>query len=96
MLEALSKLEGSVLRCYIVHALQSGRKDKVVEFFGINGNDLLLKSSSDWTPWFAISYLKNPSLDPQFRVYFSKEWYEALRLSLRNFFSEIFNVTHIL
>ncbi|GMI69549.1 hypothetical protein HRI_000624200 [Hibiscus trionum] len=96
MLEALSKLEGSVLRCYIVHALQSGRKDKVVEFFGINGNDLLLKSSSDWTPWFAIPYLKNPSLDPQFRVYFSKEWYEALRLSLRNFFSEIFNVTHIL
>ncbi|KAK9021800.1 hypothetical protein V6N11_011769 [Hibiscus sabdariffa] len=44
----------------------------------------------------SIPYLKNPSLNPQFRVYFSKEWYEALRLSLRNFFSEIFNVTHIL
>ncbi|XVF53483.1 hypothetical protein PTKIN_Ptkin05aG0102900 [Pterospermum kingtungense] len=90
MLDTLSKLEGSVLRCYIVHALQSGRKDKVMEFFGMNGNDLLLKSY-DWTPWFAIPYLKNPSLDPQFRVYFSKEWYEALRLSVRNFFSEIFN-----
>ncbi|XWS61261.1 hypothetical protein CRYUN_Cryun07bG0110900 [Craigia yunnanensis] len=95
MLDTLSKLEGSVLRCYIVHALQSGRKDKVVEFFGMNGNALLLKTY-DWTPWFAIPYLKNPSLDPQFRVYFSKEWYEALRLSLRNFFSEIFNVSHIL
>ncbi|KAE8664042.1 putative membrane-associated kinase regulator 6-like [Hibiscus syriacus] len=90
MLETLSKLECSVLRCYIVNALQSGRKDKVVEFFGINGDDLLVKSS-DWTPWFAIPYLKNPSMDPQFRVYFSKEWYEALRLSVRNFFSEIFN-----
>ncbi|XP_021288482.1 WD repeat-containing protein 91 homolog isoform X1 [Herrania umbratica] len=92
MLDTLSKLEGSILQCYIVHALQSGRKDKVVEFFGMNGNDLLLKSY-DWTPWFAIPYLKNPSLDPEFRVYFSKEWYEALRLSVRNFFSEIFNGT---
>ncbi|KHG23810.1 wdr91 [Gossypium arboreum] len=90
MLDTFSKLEGSVLRCYIVHALQSGRKDKVVEFFGMNGNDLLLKGS-DWTAWFAIPYVKNPSIDPQFRVYFSKEWYEALRLSVRNFFSEIFN-----
>ncbi|XP_039044663.1 WD repeat-containing protein 91 homolog isoform X1 [Hibiscus syriacus] len=94
MLETLSKLECSVLRCYIVNALQSGRKDKVVEFFGINGDDLLVKSS-DWTPWFAIPYLKNPSMDPQFRVYFSKEWYEALRLSVRNFFSEIFNGTRL-
>lgn len=94
MLDTLSKLEGSVLRCYIVHASQCGRKDKVVEFFGMNGNDLLLKSY-DWTPWFAIPYLKNPSLDPQFRVYFSKEWYEALRLSVRNFFSEIFNGTRL-
>ena len=51
MLDTLSKLEGSVLRCYIVHALQSGRKDKVVEFFRMNGNDLLLKND-DWTPWF--------------------------------------------
>nr|KJB52688.1 hypothetical protein B456_008G272400 [Gossypium raimondii] len=92
MLDTFLKLEGSVLRCYIVHALQSGRKDKVVEFFGMNGNDLLLKGS-DWTAWFAIPYVKNPSIDPQFRVYFSKEWYEALRLSVRNFFSEIFNGT---
>lgn len=51
MLDTFSKLEGSVLRCYIVHALQSGRKDKVVEFFGMNGNELLLKGS-DWTAWF--------------------------------------------
>ncbi|KAE8722684.1 hypothetical protein F3Y22_tig00013773pilonHSYRG00030 [Hibiscus syriacus] len=29
-------------------------------------------------------------MDPQFRVYFSKEWYAALCLSVRNFFSEIF------
>ncbi|ESR35310.1 hypothetical protein CICLE_v10004767mg [Citrus x clementina] len=82
----LAKLEISILRYYIVHALQSGRKDKVVEFFGTNGNDLLLRGQ-DWTSWFAIPYLKNPSLDPQFRIYFTKEWFEALRLSVRNFFN---------
>ncbi len=50
----------------------------------------------NWVCLVAIPYLKNPSLDPQFRIYFSKEWYEALRLSVRNFFSEIFSGTHIL
>lgn len=49
-----------------------------------------------WACDAAIPYLKNPNLDPEFRIYFSKEWYEALRLSVRNFFSEIFNGTHIL
>lgn len=44
----------------------------------------------------AIPYVKQPSADPEFRIYFSKEWYEALRLSVRNFFSEIFNGIHIL
>lgn len=53
----LAKLEISILRYYIVHALQSGRKDKVVEFFGTNGNDLLLRGQ-DWTSWFGgfVSY----------------------------------------
>lgn len=123
LIAILSKLEVSILRYYIVHAIQSGRKDKVVEFFGAKGNDLL-QMGQDWTPWFggsvfslsflfvlvnyfllnlycyichtAIPYLKNPSLDPQFHLYFSKEWYEALHLSVRNFLSEIFNGTHIL
>nr|XP_015878316.2 WD repeat-containing protein 91 homolog isoform X1 [Ziziphus jujuba var. spinosa] len=90
----LCKLEVSILRYYIVHAIQSGRRDKVVEFYGLNGDDLLQKGQ-DWTPWFAIPYVKNPSSDPEFRTYFSKEWYEALHLSVRNFFSEIFNGTRI-
>lgn len=94
LVNTLSKLEVSILRYYIVHAVQSGRKDKVVEFFGVKGNDLLQRGQ-DWSHWFAIPYLKNPSLDPQFRLYFSKEWYEALHLSVRNFLSEIFNGTRM-
>lgn len=51
LFSTLSKLEVSILRYYIVCAVQSGRKDKVVEFFGMNGNDLLQRGG-DWTPWF--------------------------------------------
>lgn len=118
---ALAKLEVSILKFYIIHAIQFGRTDKVIEFFELNGNDLL-GSNEDWTSWFggyflpcfgafvyylvlanmrknflaAIPYIKNPSSDSRFHIYFSKEWYDALHLSVRNFLSEIFNGTHIL
>ncbi|ERN04575.1 hypothetical protein AMTR_s00075p00070220 [Amborella trichopoda] len=89
-ISTLSKLEVSILRYYIVHLLQSGRQDKIFEFFRRYAS-VLLQRNEDWTPWFAIPYLNNPSLEPQFRVYFSKEWYDALLLSFRNFLSEVFN-----
>ncbi|KAK2404512.1 WD repeat-containing protein [Trifolium repens] len=95
LVSTFSKLEASVLRFYVVHALQSNRRDKVVEFFTVHGPDLLQSSQDDWTQWFAIPYVKNPQLDPEFRIFFSKEWYQALHLSVRNFFSEIFNATRL-
>ncbi|KAK4259156.1 hypothetical protein QN277_005516 [Acacia crassicarpa] len=90
LIGTLSKLEASILRYYIVHALQVGRSDRVVDFFAMRGRELL-ERSHDWTPWFAIPYIKNPHLDPEFHIYFSKEWFEAMHLSVRNFFCEIFN-----
>lgn len=90
----LSKLEVSILRYYVVHAVRSGRKDKVMELFGMLGDELQQKGD-DWTPWFAIPYLRNPSIDPQFRIYFSKEWFDALHLSVRNFLSQMFNGSRI-
>lgn len=54
---SLGKLEVSILRYYIVYALQSGRPDKVIEFFGAHGNNLLHRRD-DWIPWFGgYSYL---------------------------------------
>ncbi|KAJ4774264.1 WD repeat-containing protein 91 [Rhynchospora pubera] len=94
LLSALSKLELSVLRYYVVYALKSSRPDKVSEFFSLNGS-YLLEKKEDWLPWFAITYMKNPSLDPQFRVYFSKEWLDTLIESFRNFLSEIFSGTRV-
>nr|XP_012570167.1 WD repeat-containing protein 91-like isoform X2 [Cicer arietinum] len=93
LFSTFSKLEASILRFYVVHALQANRRDKVVEFFSVHGPDLLQNSQEDWTHWFAIPYVKNPQLDPEFRIFFSKDWYQALHLSVRNFFSEIFNAT---
>ncbi|KAH1230619.1 WD repeat-containing protein 91 [Glycine max] len=98
LLSTLSKLETSLLRFYVVHAVQCNRNDKVVDFFALYGAELL-QSSQDWTHWFAIPYKKNPHLDPEFRVFFSKEWYQALHLSSRNFFSEVsseMNATNLL
>uniref|UniRef100_A0A8R7P380 Anaphase-promoting complex subunit 4 WD40 domain-containing protein n=1 Tax=Triticum urartu TaxID=4572 RepID=A0A8R7P380_TRIUA len=91
---ALLKLEQSVLRYYVVNALKSGRQEKVIEFFSVGGSYLMQKRE-DWIAWFAIPYIKNPSLDPQFRMYFSKEWSDTLVLSFRNFLSGIFNGTRI-
>ncbi|KAL3630665.1 hypothetical protein CASFOL_023649 [Castilleja foliolosa] len=92
LIAVLSKLEQSILRYYIVNALKCGRKDKVLDFFGNSGNDLM-RSDESWSSWFAIPYLQNPHLDPQFRVYFTEAWFRALHLSIRNFLSEILDIS---
>ncbi|KAJ8531117.1 hypothetical protein K7X08_025848 [Anisodus acutangulus] len=91
----ISDLDVSILRYYIIHAIQAGRKDKVIELFDIHGSELLQKDQ-EWASWFAIPYIKTPQSEPQFRVYFSKEWSNALHLSLRNFLSKMLYGTHIL
>ncbi|KAJ0468329.1 putative transcription factor WD40-like family [Helianthus annuus] len=94
LISTLSKLEISILRYYIVNCVKFGRNDKIIEFFKVYGDDLIRKDQ-DWMIWFGIGYMKNPNLDPLFRVYFSKEWFDALNLSVRNFLSEIFNGNRI-
>ncbi|KAL8170427.1 hypothetical protein V2J09_022231 [Rumex salicifolius] len=81
LVTTLSKLEVSIFHCYIVHAVRSGKIGCVVKLFEMIGNDLIQKGN-DWTPWFAIPYLKSPSTDPRFRIYFSKDWFDALHLSI--------------
>nr|XP_043632051.1 WD repeat-containing protein 91 homolog [Erigeron canadensis] len=94
LIHTLSKLQISILKYYIVFAFQAGRNDKIVELFKVHGDDLM-KQNHGWVSWFAIPYMKNPSLDPLFRVYFTKEWIDGLNLSVRNFLSEVFNGTRI-
>lgn len=49
----LSRLEVSVLKYYMVHALKSGRQDKVMDFLGAHGTHLLQKRE-EWLPWFGV------------------------------------------
>jgi hypothetical protein len=56
LVSTFSKLEASVLRFYVVHALQFNRRDKVVEFFTVHGPDLLQSSQDDWTQWFGAFF----------------------------------------
>ncbi|MCO5552646.1 hypothetical protein L7F22_049954 [Adiantum nelumboides] len=53
---ALRKFETSLKRYYIIHALQKGRVDRVVEFFERHGPSLL-QSSENWDAWFGMSTL---------------------------------------
>jgi len=37
--------------------------------------------------WYVLPYLEEPEKDPQFAVYFTQKWADALRLTLNNFLS---------
>lgn len=51
LLSALSKLELSLLRYYVVYAFKSSRLDQVTHFFASNAT-YLLEKREDWLPWF--------------------------------------------
>ncbi|EGG19410.1 WD40 repeat-containing protein [Cavenderia fasciculata] len=84
----IKKLSDSLKKYYLVSAVNSGKLDKVREFFDIYSSELI--KDPEWKHWFALPYLKTPHFDPAFEVYFSKGWSEAFSLSLRNFLSTIF------
>jgi len=48
----LHKLSNNLLRFYLVNALQSGRNDKVTEFF--DKLTLQLQTHPEWRDWFGI------------------------------------------
>ncbi|XP_041476366.1 WD repeat-containing protein 91-like [Lytechinus variegatus] len=84
----VNKLRISILRLYVVNAIQSNRTDKVTEFF----EKLIpeIQSQTEWKEWFVLPYLRNPEQSPSFSLYFSKQWEETLKISLHNFLSIIF------
>lgn len=79
----IRKLEISLKRYYLIYATNSGRLDKVREFFEMYATELA--KDAEWRGWFALPYLKNPQGDPSFELFFSKVWVETFSLSLHNF-----------
>ena len=63
------RLQVSILRAYIVKAVQAKKLAVVQGFFSQYGELLLQRTeSSDWLQWFALPYLKDPSQDARFQV----------------------------
>ncbi|KAH8547935.1 WD40-repeat-containing domain protein [Umbelopsis sp. PMI_123] len=84
----VKKFELCLLRYYLVHAMQVKRRDKVIEFFDVYGAEL--HENSEWLKWFALPYSKNPTADPAFETFFSKQWLDNYIVSLHNFLNTIF------
>ena len=86
---SLNKIRTNLYRCYLVHAIQSSRTEKIHEFFDRLAK--ILQQSTDWTKeWFALPFVKNPEENSTFQLYFSKQWNDLFWISLQNFLSTAF------
>jgi hypothetical protein len=84
-----SKIRLNLYRCYLIHAIQSSKMDKITEFY--DRLNRVLQQSNEWTKeWFALPFMNNPEENIIFQVYFSKQWNELFWISLQNFLSKAF------
>ncbi|EEC00691.1 hypothetical protein IscW_ISCW001585 [Ixodes scapularis] len=79
------KLEMALLRMYAVTCISNGRQDKLTEFFDKMAAEL--HSQQEWKEWFALPFLKGAEDNPNFQVYFTRQWQDMMIISLRNFLS---------
>ncbi|XP_050533685.1 WD repeat-containing protein 91 [Daktulosphaira vitifoliae] len=87
---AVKKLENSLLKFYVVHAIINNRSDKVNEFLIKMTNDL--QTQAEWKDWFMLPYLKNVEENPLFAIYFTKQWQDSFFVSLHNFLSIVYQI----
>ncbi|UIZ27812.1 hypothetical protein KXD40_004674 [Peronospora effusa] len=93
----LQQLETSLLRLYVVNAVKSGHREKVVEFFQLHADNLNASvaatgggGSDSWSRWFILPYIEHPESDPYFELFFGQSWLIAFVTSFRNFLSLVF------
>ncbi|PIK55449.1 putative WD repeat-containing protein 91 [Apostichopus japonicus] len=84
------RIEVSLLRLYVINAVQSGRTEKVSEFFDKMCYEI--QTQAEWKEWFSLPFMKNPEQNQTFETYFSKQWQDTLLFSLQNFLSVIFQI----
>ncbi|CAG8576581.1 34172_t:CDS:2, partial [Racocetra persica] len=100
---SVKKFEECLLKYYLVYGKSFGslfvivvvtqetqqkRKEKVFEFFDAFGTEL--NGNSEWTKWFGLPFSKDPTTDPNFEIFFTKQWLEVFTTSLHNFLNTIF------
>ena len=84
-----NKIRLNLYRCYLVHAIQSSKMDKIHEFF--DRLSKVLQQSNEWTKeWFELPFIRNPEENSTFQLYFSKQWNDLFWISLQNFLSMAF------
>jgi hypothetical protein len=89
LINVFTKIRINLYRCYLIHAVQSSKMDKINEFF--ERLTKVLQQSNEWTKeWFALPFIKNPEENITFQIYFSKQWNELFWISLQNFLSTAF------
>jgi hypothetical protein len=89
LVNVFTKIRINLYRCYLIHAVQSSKMEKINEFF--DRLTKVLQQSNEWTKeWFALPFIKNPEENIIFQVYFSKQWNELFWISLQNFLSTAF------
>lgn len=82
------KLEMALLRMYVVSCISNGRQDKLTEFFDKMAAEL--HGQAEWKEWFALPFLKGVEDNPNFQVYFTRQWQDMMIISLRNFLSVVY------
>ncbi|CAH1783822.1 unnamed protein product, partial [Owenia fusiformis] len=88
----IRKLEVSLLKYYLINALQNNRADRVHDFFDKMTTEL--QSQAEWKDWFALPFLRNAEENVVFAKYFTKQWQDTLMVSLHNFLGVVFqNIT---
>ncbi|XP_013383261.1 WD repeat-containing protein 91 [Lingula anatina] len=85
---SIRKLEVSMLKYYLINAVQNNRMDRVSEFFERLSSEL--QNQVEWKDWFVLPFIKNPEENPSFSMYFTKIWLDTFLLSLHNFLNVIF------
>ncbi|CAG8508961.1 4961_t:CDS:10 [Acaulospora morrowiae] len=92
-LGSVKKFETSLLRYYLVYAIQQKRRDKVLLFFDSFGTEL--SKNAEWSKWFGLPFSKNPATDPNYETFFTKQWLDKFTVSFHNFLNSIFqNMPH--
>ncbi|XP_066915154.1 WD repeat-containing protein 91-like [Clytia hemisphaerica] len=87
--KVIKKLEGNLLKLYIIHCVQTNKMDKVTEFFEKYASEL--HHEDNWKEWFALPFMKNPEQARSFSICFTKIWQDSVLLSLGNCLETVFN-----
>lgn len=90
LMNIFKKIRINLYRCYLIHAVQLSKLDKINEFY--DRLTKTLQQTSEWTKeWFTLPFIKNPEEDSFFQTYFSQQWNDLFWVSLQNFLSVAFH-----